>query len=65
MVAGQFTLMQREVPGQLALAFWTHPDFLKFLFLAENPQGYAIRGEPVPTREYELTRERWQQCSQV
>jgi RimJ/RimL family protein N-acetyltransferase len=29
-------------------------------FVGINPQGYYSRGEPIATREYEITREDWQ-----
>jgi RimJ/RimL family protein N-acetyltransferase len=29
--------------------------------VADNPGGYVINDEPIPTREYEITRERWQE----
>ena len=27
--------------------------------VGENPQGYTSKGEPIPTREYEISQERW------
>jgi uncharacterized protein YhfF len=27
--------------------------------VADNPKGYVINDEPIPTREYEISRERW------
>jgi hypothetical protein len=27
--------------------------------VADNPKGYVIKEEPIPTREYEISRERW------
>jgi uncharacterized protein YhfF len=29
--------------------------------VADNPRGYVINEEPIPTREYEISRERWQE----
>ena len=28
-------------------------------FLRDNPDGYRIQGQPIATREYELTRAQW------
>lgn len=28
-------------------------------FVRDNPEGYHIGGQPIPTREYELTRAQW------
>ena len=30
---------------------------------AGNPSGYVIRGKPIPTKEFEITREMWQRRS--
>jgi [ribosomal protein S5]-alanine N-acetyltransferase len=29
-------------------------------YLGDNPQGYFSKGKPVPTHEYEISRENWQ-----
>jgi hypothetical protein len=29
--------------------------------VADNPRGYVINEEPIPTREYEISRGRWQE----
>ena len=29
-------------------------------FLRDNPDGYRIQGQPIATREYQLTRDQWQ-----
>lgn len=33
---------------------------LGMVHLSDNPQGYSIDGEAIPTREYEISRETWQ-----
>jgi uncharacterized protein YhfF len=32
---------------------------LGMVHVADNPKGYVIKDEPIPTREYEISRERW------
>jgi RimJ/RimL family protein N-acetyltransferase len=45
-------------------ALWNLPsqrvlEKLGFLFQQENPRGYEIQKRPIPTREYELTKQSW------
>ena len=32
---------------------------LGMIHVADNPKGYVIKDKPIPTREYEISRERW------
>jgi len=49
-------------------AEWNHASIrvlekLGMVHVSDNPQGYSIDGEPIPTREYEISRERWQELN--
>jgi len=46
--AGEWNRGSHGVPQKLGM---TH--------IGDDPQGYRIDGEPVPTREYEISRESW------
>lgn len=45
-------------------AEWNHAsnrvlEKLGMVHMSDNPQGYSIDGKPIPTREYEISREMW------
>jgi uncharacterized protein YhfF len=49
-------------------AVWNGPSLrvlekLGMVHVGDNPQGYVIKDEPIPTREYEILRETWQNLS--
>jgi len=49
-------------------AEWNHASIqvlkkLGMVHVSNNPQGYCIDGEPIPTRDYDIARERWQKLN--
>jgi RimJ/RimL family protein N-acetyltransferase len=49
-------------------ANWNHASIrtlekLGMVYVSENPKGYLIDGEPIPTKEFEISRHLWQNAN--